>query len=195
MAICDDRWDFVIIGSGFGGSVSALRLSEKGYRVLVLEKGRRFRKEDFAASNWDIRRWLWQPEIRLRGIFQMTFLRHVTVLHGVGVGGGSLVYANTLPTPPPPFFAAPSWARLANWQKELEPHYQTARRMLGATPNPTVTPGDRVLGEVARDLGRGATTTRPRSRSSSASPGERFRIRTSMAKGQRVPAAPRAGRA
>jgi cholesterol oxidase len=97
---------------------------------------------------------MWKPEIGLRGIFQMSFLRHVTILHGVGVGGGSLVYANTLPTPPPPFFAAPSWAHLADWQRELEPHYATAKRMLGAVENPTVTAGDRVLREIARDLGR-----------------------------------------
>lgn len=147
-------WDFVVIGSGFGGSVSALRLAEKGYRVLVLEKGKRFAKTDFAKNNWELGRWLWEPKRGLAGIFQMTFLRHVTILHGVGVGGGSLVYANTLPTPPPPFFAAPSWAQLADWKRELEPHYATARRMLGSTENPKETPGDRVLGEIARELGR-----------------------------------------
>ncbi len=150
----EPRWDFVVIGSGFGGSVSALRLVEKGYRVLVVEKGRRFDKADFATSNWDLKRWLWKPEIGLRGIFQMSFLRHVTILHGVGVGGGSLVYANTLPTPTEQFFAAASWAHLADWKTELAPHYETARRMLGSTPNPTVTRGDKVLREVARDLGR-----------------------------------------
>ncbi len=149
-----ERWDFVIIGSGFGGSVSALRLAEKGYRVLVVEKGKRWDKHDFAASNWDVKRWLWQPELGLRGIFQMTFLRHVTILHGVGVGGGSLVYANTLPTPGEPFFASASWAGLADWKRELEPHYATARRMLGSVTNPMTTPGDRVLEDIARDLGR-----------------------------------------
>jgi cholesterol oxidase len=149
-------WDFVIIGSGFGGSVSALRLAEKGYRVLVVEKGKRWNKADFADTNWDVKRWLWKPEVGLRGIFQMSFLRHITILHGVGVGGGSLVYANTLPTPSDPFFAASSWAHLADWKRELAPHYATARRMLGATPNPTTTPGDRVLKEIARDLGREA---------------------------------------
>lgn len=149
-----EPWDYVIIGSGFGGSVSALRLSEKGYRVLVLEKGRRFAKEDFAKDNWDLKRWMWNPALGLSGIFQMTFLRHVTILHGVGVGGGSLVYANTLPTPPEPFFQNPAWKDLADWKQELAPHYATAKRMLGATPNPRVTAGDRVLKEIARDIGR-----------------------------------------
>lgn len=149
------HWDFVIVGSGFGGSVSALRLTEKGYRVLVLEKGRRFAREDFPESNWDVRRWLWRPELGLRGIFQMSFLPHVTILHGVGVGGGSLVYANTLPLPKDAFFEQGSWAGLADWKKELTRHYATARAMLGATPNPSITRGDRVLKEIAEDLGRG----------------------------------------
>jgi cholesterol oxidase len=149
-----DHWDFIIVGSGFGGSVSALRLAEKGYRVLVLEKGRRFAPEDFARTNWDLRRWMWLPALGLRGIFQMSFLEHLTVLHGVGVGGGSLVYANTLPRPKTPFFRAPSWSHLADWEAELDPHYATARRMLGSTPNPSVTRGDRVLAEIARDIGR-----------------------------------------
>jgi len=150
-----DQYDVIVIGSGFGGSVSALRLAEKGYRVLVVEKGRRFAPTDFAKTNWDLRRWMWAPEVGLRGIFQMSFFEHVTVLHGVGVGGGSLVYANTLPVPSDGFFRAPSWAHLADdWRRELEPHYATARRMLGAAPNPVETRGDRVLAEIARDLGR-----------------------------------------
>lgn len=150
----DGRYDVILIGSGFGGSVSALRLAEKGHRVLVLEKGRRFAPEDFPKTNWDLRRWMWMPGLGMEGIFQMSFLEHVTVLHGVGVGGGSLVYANTLPTPKRPFFEAESWAHLADWQRELEPHYATARRMLGATKNPALGRGDRVLQEIARDLGR-----------------------------------------
>lgn len=149
-----ESWDFVIVGSGFGGSVSALRLTEKGYRVLVIEKGRRFAKEDFPRSNWDIKRWLWQPELGFRGIFQMSFFEHVTVLHGVGVGGGSLVYANTLPLPKDDFFHKGSWANLADWKQELARHYQTARTMLGATPNPKMTRGDEVLKEIAKDIGR-----------------------------------------
>ncbi len=147
-------WDYVIIGSGFGGSVSALRLAEKGYRVCVLEKGKRWAPEDFPKSNWRLRKWMWKPSAGLRGFFQMSFLRHVTVLHGVGVGGGSLVYANTLPEPKDDFFAAPSWAELADWKDELKPHYATAKRMLGAAPNPTWTKGDQVLAEIAADIGR-----------------------------------------
>ncbi|RMG07042.1 MAG: GMC family oxidoreductase [Planctomycetota bacterium] len=149
-----EPWDYLIIGSGFGGSVSALRLVEKGYRVVLLEKGRRFAPRDFPTSNWDLRRWLWLPRLGWRGLFQMAFLPHVTVLSGVGVGGGSLVYANTLPTPGDDFFTAPGWGRLADWKAELAPHYVTARRMLGATPCPLETPADRVLARVADELGR-----------------------------------------
>ena len=149
-------YDWIIIGSGFGGSVSALRLAEKGYRVLVIEKGRRFRKDDFPKSNWDMKKWMWMPKMGLKGIFQMSFLEHVTVLHGVGVGGGSLVYANTLPMPKSSFFEAPSWAHLRpSWEEELAPHYKTAQRMLGANRCPVRTRGDRVLGEIAKDIGRG----------------------------------------
>lgn len=147
-------YDYLIVGSGFGGSVSALRLTEKGYRVAVLEQGRRLGPDDFPKSNWDLRRWLWQPRLGWRGLFRMTFLRHVTVLSGVGVGGGSLVYANTLPVPKDHFFEAPSWGHLASWKEELEPHYRTARAMLGATRNPNVTWADEVVREVGRDLGR-----------------------------------------
>jgi cholesterol oxidase len=149
-----DRYDWIVIGSGFGGSVSALRLAEKGYRVAVLEKGRRFAPEDFPTSNWDLRRWYWEPRLGLRGFFRMTFLKHVTVLHGVGVGGGSLTYANTLPRPPAAFFAAPDWAHLADWAGELAPHYATARRMLGAARVPERTPADDVLHALAAEDGR-----------------------------------------
>ncbi|HTJ46791.1 MAG TPA: FAD-dependent oxidoreductase [Kofleriaceae bacterium] len=149
-----DHFDAIVVGSGFGGSVSALRLAEKGHRVLVIEKGRRFAPEDFPETNWDLKRWMWMPELGLRGFFQMSFFEHVTILHGVGVGGGSLVYANTLPVPTDKFFRASSWAHLADWKRELEPHYATAQRMLGATTNPVETRGDRVLAEIARDLGR-----------------------------------------
>lgn len=150
----ESSFDWIVIGSGFGGSVSALRLSEKGYRVLVIEKGKRFGLEDFPKDNTEVRRWLWAPRLGARGIFQMTFLEHVTILHGVGVGGGSLVYANTLPMPKRSFFTAGSWASLADWEKELAPHYQTARKMLGATPYPGQTPGDRVLAQIASEIGR-----------------------------------------
>jgi cholesterol oxidase len=148
------RYDYVIIGSGFGGSVSALRLMEKGYRVLILEKGRRFAPADFPKTNWDLRRWMWVPKLGLRGLFKMTFLPHITVVHGVGYGGGSLVYANTLPVPQSSFFAAPSWGKLADWQTELAPHYATAKRMLGATRNPHLTPIDEIMRQLAKDIGR-----------------------------------------
>jgi cholesterol oxidase len=151
----DERhYDWIIIGSGFGGSVSAHRLTEKGYRVLVIEKGRRFGPEDFPKTNWDLKRWMWNPGLGLKGIFKMSFLKHMTVLHGVGVGGGSLVYANTLPTPKSAFFRSGSWSGLADWENELAPHYQTAKRMLGATPNPVMTKGDHVIKEIAQNMGR-----------------------------------------
>lgn len=146
--------DYLIIGSGFGGSVSGLRLTEKGYRVMMLEKGRELGPADFPKSNWDLRRWLWMPALGWRGLFQMRFFRHVTVLAGVGVGGGSLVYANTLPIPKQPFFKSSSWAHLADWESELGPHYQTARRMLGAVRNPTLTPVDRIVKKVADAIGK-----------------------------------------
>jgi cholesterol oxidase len=147
-------YDFAIVGSGFGGSVSALRLVEKGYRVLLLEKGRRFSADDFPRTNWDLRRWMWLPELALHGIFKMSFFPHITVVHGVGFGGGSLVYANTLPVPKSAFFQADSWGHLADWEKELGPHYATAKRMLGATPNPHFTRIDEVFRELAKDIGR-----------------------------------------
>lgn len=147
-------YDYIVIGSGFGGSVSALRLTEKGYRVLLFEKGRRLGPADFPKTNWDLRRWLWLPPVGFRGLFKMTFFRHVTILSGVGVGGGSLVYANTLPVPKDAFFTAPSWARLADWKRELAPHYETARGMLGVTPNPNRTYPDEVIRQVAEEIGR-----------------------------------------
>lgn len=150
-----ETWDFLIVGSGFGGSVSALRLVEKGYKVLVLEKGKRFGAEDFPRTNWNVRKWMWLPSLGFRGIFKMTFLPHVTALTGVGVGGGSLVYANTLPVPDDEFFTAPSWGGLADWKAELAPHYDVARRMLGTARNPRMTPPDEVLRDVAAEIGRG----------------------------------------
>ena len=146
--------DFLIIGSGFGGSVSALRLVEKGYRVLLLEKGRRIGPDEMPQSNWNLKRWLWLPQLGFRGLFKMTFLRHLTVLSGVGVGGGSLVYANTLPVPGDDFFASPSWAALADWKRELAPHYPRVRQMLGAAENPYTTPADEIVRAVGKDLGR-----------------------------------------
>jgi len=148
------HYDAIVIGSGFGGSVAALRLGEKGHRVLMLEKGKRFAPEDFPKTNWDLRRWLWMPELAMHGIFKMTFFEHVTIFSGVGVGGGSLVYANTLPVPKTAFFHSGSWAGLRDWQAELAPHYQTAKRMLGAAPNPRLAEGDQILRDIARERGR-----------------------------------------
>lgn len=153
--------DFLIIGSGFGGSVSALRLAEKGYRVLVLEAGRRFRPEDFPHTNWNLRKFLWLPALGCYGIQRITALRDALVLSGTGVGGGSLVYANTLLVPGRKFFSDPRWRDLDDWQTALAPHYQTALRMLGATPARFVGPGDKVLEEVAHEMGRGQTFHQP----------------------------------
>lgn len=147
-------WDVIVVGSGFGGSVAGLRLAEKGYRVLILEKGRRYAAADFARSTWNLRRWFWLPALGLRGPFRMTFLRHITALSGVGVGGGSLVYAGVLQEPRDDFFRADSWSRLADWAKQLRPHYRTALRMLGAAPVPFDTYADTVLRQLARSIGR-----------------------------------------
>ncbi len=147
-------YDFVIIGSGFGGSVSALRLAEKGYSVLVIEKGKRYEKDDFAKTNWNIKRWLWLPFLKCYGIMKMSFYRHITIISGVGVGGGSLVYANTLPKPEKAFFNQGSWANLADWEKELEPHYETCWKMLGATENPKLGAADLALKKLAGQLGK-----------------------------------------
>lgn len=146
--------DWVVIGSGFGGSVSALRLAQKGYRVHVIEKGKRWEAQDFPSTNWNIRRWLWIPLIRCFGFFRISLFRHITVLSGVGVGGGSLVYANTLPEPDPRFYRGPSWRHLADWERELAPYFPLARRMLNTAPNPRLETGDQVLREIARALGR-----------------------------------------
>jgi len=146
------KYDYVIIGSGFGGAVSALRLSEKGYKVLVIEKGKWFNATDFPKTNWNLKKWLWLPQFKFRGFFKMTFLNHVTVLSGVGVGGGSLTYANTLPIPKDDFFITGSWANLNPWQKVLKPFYKTAYKMLGATVNPKLYDSDLLIKEIAKDL-------------------------------------------
>jgi len=157
-----DILDFVIIGSGFGGSVSALRLTEKGYRVRVLERGKRFRDEDFARTNWNVRKALWAPALRCFGILQISPFRDIFVLHGAGVGGGSLGYANVLMAPGDEMFSAPAWSHLADWKTLLEPHYDTARRMLGVTANPRTWPADILLQEIAGELGT-ANTWQPTS--------------------------------
>ncbi|WP_394847674.1 GMC family oxidoreductase [Pendulispora brunnea] len=152
----DFDYDYAIIGSGFGGSVSALRLSEKGYRVAVIEMGKRWRPQDFAKTTWDLRRYFWKPSWGLHGIFQMTLLRDVFFLHGAGVGGGSLVYANTLIHPPAAAFQDPRWVGM-DWQKTLQPFYALAKRMLGAVESPFIVETDQILKDVADELGRGHT--------------------------------------
>ncbi len=150
-------YDVLVIGSGFGGSVSALRLTEKGYRVGVLEAGRRFEADDFAASSWDLKRFVWFPRLGLRGIQRLTLLKNVLALSGAGVGGGSLVYANVLLEPHEGFFVDPQWRDLADWRAELAPYYARARRMLGVAPVPHSTPADDVLRAVAAELEAAAT--------------------------------------
>ena len=147
------EYDVLVVGSGFGGSVAALRLTEKGYRVGVLEAGRRFAPGDFARTNWNLRRYLFLPRLGLRGIQRLTLLDDLFVLSGAGVGGGSLVYANTLYEPLDPFFDDPQWSAIADWRSELAPHYDRARAMLGATETPFDTPADEVVRSVARRLG------------------------------------------
>jgi cholesterol oxidase len=150
-------YDVLIIGSGFGGSVTALRLTEKGYRVGVLEAGRRFSDEDFAKTSWNLRKFLWAPKFGMYGIQRIHLLRNVMILAGAGVGGGSLNYANTLYVPSQPFFGDKQWSHITDWQSELMPHYEQAKRMLGVVTNPTFTDADRVLKEVAEDMGCGDT--------------------------------------
>lgn len=147
-------YDYVIIGSGFGGSVSALRLSEKGYKVLVIEKGKWFnRPEDFPKTNWNLKKWLWMPRLGMKGLFKMTFFRHVVALSGVGVGGGSLVYANTLPVPKKEFFNTGHWKDLQDWEKVLQPYYERAKKMLGAELHPYMSKSDKVMLKLAKELG------------------------------------------
>jgi cholesterol oxidase len=146
-------YDWIVIGSGFGGSVSALRLAEKGYRVAVLECGRRFEDHEFAKTTWNWRRYLWVPRLGGKGILRMSIFKDVAILSGCGVGGGSLGYANTLYRAPSHFFRDEQWAALADWEDALAPHYETAERMLGVTRVPDRDPGDEMLRELGRDLG------------------------------------------
>ncbi|MDA3640742.1 GMC family oxidoreductase [Mycobacterium xenopi] len=150
-------YDVLIIGSGFGGSVTALRLTEKGYRVGVLEAGRRFADHEFAKTSWNLRKFLWAPKLGCYGIQRIHLLRNVMILAGAGVGGGSLNYANTLYVPPEPFFKDRQWSHITDWRAELMPHYEQAQRMLGVVRNPTFTDADRIVKEVADEMGFGDT--------------------------------------
>lgn len=152
-------FDVIVVGSGFGGSVTALRLTEKGYRVGVVEAGRRFTEANLPKTSWRLRSFLWAPKLGLTGIQRIHVLRDVIVLAGAGVGGGSLVYANTLYVPPDEFFKDPQWAHITDWRAELEPFYEQATRMLGVTKNPTMTPADIAIREVATEMGVAGTFT------------------------------------
>ena len=153
--LMDPRYDYdvVVVGSGFGGSVAALRLTEKGYRVAVVEAGRRFAAADIPKTSWDLKNFLWAPALGLYGVQRITLLDHVMVLSGAGVGGGSLVYASTLYEPPQAFYDDAQWRGIADWRQELAPHYDQAKRMLGVVENPLETAADRAMRQVAEGMG------------------------------------------
>ncbi|EYF08516.1 GMC oxidoreductase [Chondromyces apiculatus] len=154
--------DFIVVGSGFGGSVAAHRLTEKGYRVAVLEMGRRWTPETMPETSWSLSRWIWRPELSLRGFFNIHLFRHVMILHGCAVGGGSITYANTLLLPPPRVWSMGSWAGLADWAEEMPAHYQEASRMLGVIENRILGPADLLLKKAADAAGVGETFYRTR---------------------------------
>ncbi len=153
----DPVFDYVIIGSGFGGSVSAWRLIQKGYSVLVLERGKRFGPNDFPKKNWNVFKYLWMPNLRCFGIQGLTFFKDLWLLNGSGVGGGSLVYASTHRIPPRRFFEADEWRDLADWETELMPFYHEANRMLGTAEIPRLWPADIALRDIAIENGQGHT--------------------------------------
>jgi cholesterol oxidase len=155
-------YDWVVIGSGFGGSVAALRLREKGHRVAVLESGRRFADDELPRSTWDLRRYFYAPRLGLRGIFRLSTFRDVTVVSGAGVGGGSLGYANTLYRAPRRFYEDPGWASLNDWEHALAPHYDEAERMLGVTTVEADDPADRLLREYGHEIGADDTYAKTR---------------------------------
>lgn len=151
----DVTCDVAIIGSGFGGSVSAMRLAQKGYSVAVLEAGKRWNAEDFPKTNWDLPKYLWAPSSKFYGIQRITLLDDLMVLHGAGVGGGSLVYANTLLQPDAQVFD--SWPKNVDWKSELDPHYETAKKMLGVTTNPMMEEAEKALRNVSIKMNAEAT--------------------------------------
>jgi cholesterol oxidase len=150
-------YDVIVVGSGFGGSVTALRLTEKGYRVGVLEAGRRFTDDQLPKTSWDVRKFVWAPKLGCYGIQRIHLLRNCLILAGAGVGGGSLNYANTLYRPGGPFFNDPQWAHITDWEDELSPYYEQAKRMLGVVLNPHMTPADEIMKAIAEDMGVGDT--------------------------------------
>ncbi|MCJ7700868.1 MAG: GMC family oxidoreductase [Anaerolineales bacterium] len=152
MLVPEKIYDFVIIGSGFGGSVSAMRLTEKGYSVLVLERGKRFNEGDYPKRNWNIWKYLWMPALRCFGILELIFFKGLFVFGGRGVGGGSLVYAAVLMEPEDTFFKASTWSPGEDWKARLRPHFATARRMLGVATNPKLTPADEALRQISGQL-------------------------------------------
>jgi len=150
-------FDFIVVGSGFGGSVSALRLVEKGYKVAVMEMGRRWTPENLPRTSWSLHRWLWRPNLGLRGFFNMQFFKHATIFHGCAVGGGSITYACTLLPPPAKVWEAGSWRGLSDWNAEMPRHYDAASRMLGVTENRILGPADHLLKKAAEATGSGQT--------------------------------------
>jgi cholesterol oxidase len=150
-------FDFIVIGSGFGGSVSAHRLTEKGYKVAVMEMGRRWTPGNLPRTSWSIHRWFWRPKLGLRGFFNMRFFRHATIFHGCAVGGGSITYAATLLPPPEKVWTSGSWSGLVDWQTEMPRHYETAARMLGVTENKILGPADHLLRSAADTVACGHT--------------------------------------
>ncbi len=185
-------YDVLIIGSGFGGSVAALRAVEKGYRVAVLESGRRFEDDELPKTSWRLRKYLWAPALGCYGVQRIHLLPDVLVMAGAGVGGGSLNYANTLYQPPAKFFEDPQWRSITDWQRELNPYYDQARRMLGVETNPTITASDKVMKEVAEDMGVGDTFTSTPVASTSAIAAALRPTRSSAVPAPSGPAAPNA---
>jgi cholesterol oxidase len=165
-------YDYIVIGSGFGGSVAAHRLAEKGYRVAIMEMGLRWNAQNLPNTNWRIWRWIWRPKLGLRGFFNLTPFRHVVIVHGAAVGGGSITYTNTLLVPPDSVWDSGPWAGLTDWRSEMPPHYSMAMRMLGVIQNRVLGPADRVLKRAAEAAGVGNTFYPTRVGVYEAEPGE-----------------------